>query len=97
MLAAMRTIFILQFSAKAPGDRKPPCQLSGITAEERRHKEAVVFDSAINELCSVHWANVTYDSYPCRFNHINCIDDTAPLYDDYNDVQCFLRCPLHDN
>ena len=88
----------VQFSAVASGDRKPPCQLSGITAQERKQKEAMVFDNAINELCSVHWANATFDGYPCHSFHIRCLDDKPPIYDDheFEDIQSFLRCPLRD-
>ena len=86
----------VQFSAVASGDRKPPCQLSGITAQERKQKEAIVFDNTINELCSVHWANATFDGYPCHSFHIRCLDDKPPIYDDHEDIQSFLRCPLCD-
>lgn len=84
----------VQFSSKATGDTKPPCQLSGITAEEQELKEAEVFDSAIHDLCSVHWADITYDGYSCHPHHIKCINESAPMYNDHSDVCSFLQCPL---
>ena len=86
----------VQFSSKAIGDTKPPCQLPGLTAEERSLKEAEVFDTAINDLCSVHWADITFDGYPCHPQHIKCINELASMYSDHDNVQSFLRCPLRD-
>lgn len=43
----------VRFSSRAAGDNKPPCQVAGIAAEERRQREAEVFDRAINGLVSL--------------------------------------------
>jgi len=32
-----------------------PCQIPGISEQERRQKESEVFDRAIDDLCSTHW------------------------------------------
>jgi len=44
----------IQFSSRVCGDTKPPCQIPGISEQERRQKESEVFDRAIDDLCSTH-------------------------------------------
>ena len=39
----------VQFSAKANGDSKPPCQISELSKQEIQHK----YYRAIDELCSI--------------------------------------------
>ena len=51
---------------------------------------------AINDLCSVHWADFAFDGYSCHPQHIKCISESTPMYSDHNDVESFLRCPLRD-
>ena len=60
----------VQLSSKASG---LPCQIAGISTQEQRQKESEVFDRDIDDLCSVHWADVTFDGYPI---HVKCVSDT---------------------
>lgn len=85
----------VQFSSKAYGDTKPPCQISGLTAQEQRQKESEVFDRAIFDLCTVHWANVTFDGYPVTPVHVKCLNQSE-TYNDHDKVHAFLSCPLRD-
>ena len=54
-----------------------------------------MFDRAIVELCSIHWA-VLFDGYPMTPVHIKYVSETAPAYSDHDDICAFLHCPLHD-
>ena len=87
----------VRFSSKAGDDEKPPCQLSGLTADEKRLKEAEVFDAAIADLCSTHWKDATFDNFECSPVPVSCIDD-LPLhtYSDHEDVHSFLVSSLRD-
>ena len=82
----------VRFSSKAGDDEKPPCQLSGLTADEKRLKEAEVFDAAIADLCSTHWKDATFDNFECSPVPVSCIDD-LPLHED---VHSFLVSSLRD-
>ena len=85
----------VQFSPRVDGDDKPPCQVSGITAEEHRQKEAIVFDKVIDELCSIYWAGATFNGYPYNPVHIKCISEEA-VYKGDDEIHSFLRCPICD-
>ena len=84
------------FSAVAPGDSKPPSQISGISDEERSQKEAEVFDKAIDQLCQTYWADATFDGYPVFRRIIPCLSSSCGEYDDYNAVHEFIRAPIRD-
>ena len=43
--------------------KKPPCEQSDLSDEERMRKEAVVFDRALQQLCSI-WNGKEYDGFP---------------------------------
>ena len=81
-------------SAVAPGDLKSPCQISGISNEERSQKEVEVFDRAIDQLCQTYWADATFDGYPVFQRSIPCLSSRNGKYDDYNAVQDFIRAPI---
>ena len=90
----------VQFSSKACGDTKPPCQISGLTAQEQQQKESEVFDRAIVDLCmypvaTVHWANVTFDGYPVIPIHVKCLGESKTC-NDHDNVHAFLSYPLRD-
>jgi len=56
-------------SSTACGDTKPPCQIPGLSTQEQQ-EESEVFDRAIDDLCSIHWANAslmdTHYTNPCE-------------------------------
>ena len=51
----------VKLSAVADGDVKAPYYLSGITEEQKKAKEAEVFDRAITEISDVHWNKTVFD------------------------------------
>jgi len=65
------------FSAVAPGDSKPPSQISGISDEERSQKEAEVFDRAIDQLRQTYWVDATFDGYPVFRSIIPCLSSSC--------------------
>ena len=84
------------FSAIAPGDSKPPCQISGISNEEKSQEEAEVFNRAIGQLCQTYWADATFDGYPVFQRSIPCLSNKNGKYDDYNAVHDFIRSPIRE-
>ena len=78
------------FSPVAPGDSKPPCQISGISNSERSRKEGEVFDRAIHQLCNTYWADTIFDGYQVVVRSIPCLPSYAGQYDDYDDVHRFI-------
>ena len=54
----------VKLSAVADGDAKAPYYLSGITEEQKKAKEAEVFDRAITEISDVHWNKTVFDGFP---------------------------------
>ena len=92
---SVRNCLVLDSLQKAGDDEKPPGQLSGLAADEKRLKEAEVFDAAIADLCSTHWKDATFDK--CSPVPVSCIGD-LPLhtYSDHEDVHSFLVNSLRD-
>ena len=80
----------VMFSAVAKGDAKPPCHLTGLSAEEKK-KEAEVFDQAISELCSVHWKGAEFNTFEICGIPIPS-KDCSPS--DHDVVQKFLKAPV---
>lgn len=81
----------MMFSAVAKGHTKPPCFLAGLSAEEKKKKEAEVFDQAISELCSVHWKGAEFDTFEIHGIPIPS-EDSSPS--DHDVVQKFLKAPV---
>ena len=67
--------------------------MSGITAEENK---AEVFDTAIGDICSTHWKNVSFQwlsLYP--YTHLSVV--MTSLLSIVTTKMCmFLTCPLRD-
>ena len=81
----------VMFYAVAKGHTKPRCFLTGLSAEEKKKKEAEVFDQAISELCSVHWKGAKFDTFEIHGIPIPS-EDSSPS--DHDVVQKFLKAPV---
>ena len=81
----------VMFSAVAKGDTKPLCSLTGLSAEEKKKKEAEVFDQVISELCSVHWKGAEFDTFEIHGIPIPSKDSSCT---DHDDIQKFSKAPV---
>lgn len=54
---ALNSVFL---PSTLPGDRAPPIFLSGLTTEEKRQKEHVVFNEAMRRVKDAYWAKVKF-------------------------------------
>ena len=63
-----------------PGET-PPKEQRHLSDEERRRKLALVFDAAIDELCS-YWNRLKFDSFPVFSRKVPCLseEDFCPLW-----------------
>ena len=64
------------------------------THEECRSKEKIVFDNAMST-CPTHWKNMTFGKFSINVTIVKCNQDKL-LFNDYEEVQKFLSCPLRD-
>ena len=81
------------FEATVEGENKPPCQQTDIAEDERLNKEAMVFNTALDEL-SAYWKNVTFDGFDISVEPVHCREDQL-VWNDYDKVKEFLSCPLN--
>ena len=83
----------VRLSAVATGDNKAPYYLSGISEEQRKAKEAVVFDEAVVEITDVHWNRTVFDEFPVIPVPVKCSDQFPS---DHEQVSKFLKAPLRE-
>ena len=82
-------------SSKVLGDSKPPAMQGTLSNDERRAKENIVFDNAMNELENVYWNSSEFDGFPVLVKTIECgNDDLVGKY--YEQVKEFLKSPIRD-
>ena len=76
------------FPACLPREDKPPCFQSGLTQEEVKQKEAIVFDNAIDEL-NGYWRK-QFDGYNVTPYKVSCLEKPEP-YSDHSMIDNFLK------
>lgn len=76
------------------GESKPPIQQSNLSAEELMQKEKAVFDKAMTELRS-YWEGACFDGHDVS-TKITQTNSDQLLFDDYETVKNFLKCPIRD-
>ena len=81
----------VRISAIAEGDNKPPCQLTSLSSEEQKKKEVEVFNRVITELCTTHWKDATFDSFPVIAIPVSSEDHSSS---DHDRIHEFLKAPL---
>ena len=82
------------FNPVVDGEIKPPIQQSNLNAEELVEKEKAVFDKAMTELKS-YWEGVCFDGHDVS-TKITKTNSDQLLFDDYENVKNFLKCPIRD-
>ena len=76
------------------GDDKAPCKMTGIDAEERRQKEAILFDNAMDVVVSNYWNNLTFNGNAVTTSFKHCLANEEP-YNDYETVHKLLSGGLN--
>ena len=79
-----------------PGESEPPALQRNISEHERKEKEALVFDSAVNDVCKVYWKNSMFDGFPVQTIPVECKESTQMRFGSYDHVKDFLKSPLRD-
>ena len=72
-------------------DELPPCE-QHLPEEDRRRKESVVFDQAIDILCG-HWHHRTYDDREIVPKKVNCLDPLQK-YNDHELLHQFSKASM---
>ena len=80
--------------AVAPGDEKPPCQMS-ISKEERRGKEAAVMDAAMSEIALNYWKKAKFNGFEVSTIPLASLAEETP-FSNYANVHKLLTGPLRD-
>lgn len=84
----------MRLSAVAPGDTKAPCNMA-FKSDERKQKEAIVFDEAIKEVCETYWKDVTYNGHPVKAVGVPCIQTEGNFhYKDHDEIASLLKKPI---
>ena len=76
------------------GDDKPICKMADIDTEERRQKEAILFNTAMNVVVSNYWNDFTFSGNAVTTSFKKCLDKEEP-YDDYKTVHQLLSGGLN--
>ena len=76
-------------------DEHAPCRIGGLSTEEKRSKEARVFDNAIQEVCRVHWKDASFNSFPVVAVPVPCISESGH-YSDYAEMYSLMKGPLRN-
>ena len=84
----------VQLSAVATGDNKALYYyICGISEDQRKSKESLVFDDAIEQVVDVHWNKAVFDGFPVIPVPIKYSDHFASYHDK---VHRFLKAPLKE-
>ena len=78
--------------AIAQGDDRPPSQMR-LSDEERKEKEAVIFDSAMNEIAFGYWKDAKFNGYPITTIPVACLEKEFP-FDDYHRIHKLITGPI---
>ena len=85
------------FSATLPGEDLPPARQL-ISKEERKAKEAKLFNIAMDKLCNDYWKDISFDKFKVQSYPVHCEEsfvDNA-IFNDHTAVKNFLAAPLRD-
>ena len=75
------------------GEEEPPCRQSDISDEERRMKEAVVFDKAMDLVKSRYWGGAKFNGSEVTTHYKPCLEEEHP-YSDYKETHKLLTGPI---
>lgn len=67
------------------GDLTSPAQNGSLTDEERKHKEAVLFDQAMGLIKNVYWKDAQFNGSKVETRVKECLKNEEP-YDDYETI-----------
>lgn len=76
----------VKFTAIDGEDHYPPCRVSGLSDEERREKEARVFDKAT---CNGYWNDASFGSFKVKPVGVTCNPQSSGSYNDHM-AMCIL-------
>ena len=82
------------FNSVLDEEIKPPIQQNNLSAEELVEKEKAVFDKAMIDLKS-YWEGACFDGHDV-YTKITKTNSDQLLYNDYETVKTFLKCPIRD-
>ena len=77
------------------GESEPPCKQTGLTPDERRGKEALVFDKAMDLVTSTYWAGACFNDSEVVTNYRPCLRSETPFHD-YKDVHALISGSLRN-
>lgn len=66
-------------------EEEPPCRQSDISDEERKMKEAVVFDKAMDLVKNRYWKGATFNGSEVTTHYKPCLEEEHP-YNDYKEI-----------
>ncbi|XP_038060450.1 uncharacterized protein LOC119741815 [Patiria miniata] len=72
-----------------PGENKPPCHQTELSAGERKQKEYKVFDKAMDNLAG-YWENATFAGHPVKVQNIPSGTPNAP-FNDYDEARAIIN------
>ena len=75
-----------------PSEDKPPCYQKGLSKSELQHKEAQMFDNAMDEL-NKYWSGKRHDSFEITSHKVPCLQEPEP-YSDHATVDAFIKSSM---
>ena len=76
-------------------DVSAPALQSGLSKEDLKIKEKIVFDCAMNSLSENHWKDFKYDGFAVNIQPI-LVGENDFLFIDYDHVLAYLKSPIRD-